>query len=148
MTDAEVALDGTNIQSVVPLYMSVFNDPPWNDGWTAEAAAERLHAFAAFPRFHGIAIFRSEAAIAFALGWGERWTTGWHFHLKEMCVAAGQQDQQIGSRLLASVETRLAAAGFEGIYLQTGGNVPARGFYEAKGFRDLRLVSLSKRLAT
>jgi ribosomal protein S18 acetylase RimI-like enzyme len=148
MTDTEVALDGTNIESVVPLYVSVFNAPPWNDGWTEEAAAERLHAFAAFPRFHGIAVLRSGAAIAFALGWGERWTTGWHFHLKEMCVASDQQHQQIGSRLLRSIEGRLAVAGFEGIYLQTGANVPAREFYEAKGFRDLGLVSLSKQVGS
>ena len=143
---AVAVLGPENVASVVELYVSVFNAPPWNDGWSPAVAEERLRSFASFPRFHGMAALEGVEPVALALGWGERWTTGWHFHLKEMCVSASVRRKGVGSRLLRGLEERLAGDGFERVYLQTGRTGPARSFYESAGFRDLNLVSLGKRV--
>ena len=139
-------LSTENIASVVGLYVTVFNSPPWNDGWTSDAADERLRSFVSFPRFRGIAALEQGQPVGLALGWGERWTTGWHFQLKEMCVAEEARRRGVGARLLRALEEHLASDGFERIYLQTGQSAPARVFYESAGFRDLKLVSLGKRV--
>jgi ribosomal protein S18 acetylase RimI-like enzyme len=78
------------------------------------------------------------------LGWNERWTRGWHFHLKEMCVATALQRQGIGRRLIDELENRLAGRGVHRVFLETGESAPARRFYEASGYRNFRLVSLAK----
>jgi GNAT superfamily N-acetyltransferase len=142
----EIPLTPDNVELVVDLYVSVFNAAPWEDGWSPAAAEERLRHFTLFPRFAGLAVLENGQAIGMALGWGERWTTGWHFHLKEMCVSSGARRSRIGLGLMQSIERRLASEGFERIYLQTGQTAPARAFYESAGFGDLGLVALGKRI--
>lgn len=135
-----------NIARFASLYASVFNAPPWHDGWSVESASERLHAFSVFPAFHGMGLLRAAEPVGLVLGWGERWTTGWVFHLKEMCVHPASQGQGLGTQLMSAVEEKLRRHGFRGIHLQTGREVPARLFYERSGFQPSDLVTLRKRL--
>lgn len=142
----EIRVDFQNIGSFAQLYISVFNAPPWSDGWSIDAVVERLESFARMPRFFGVGLIHEGEPVALALGWGERWVTGWHFHLKEMCVKPDCQGQGVGKTLLASLECALSSQAYERIYLETGIAAPARGFYEASGYSDIHLVSLSRRI--
>ncbi len=144
--DRFIPLSAENSKQFAALYQEVFNAPPWSDGWTALAAAERLKSFAAMPTFRGLSMFRNEQAIGIALGWGERWVNGWIFHLKEMCVRADYQRQGVGQRLMHEFERQLAEDRFTGINLQTGMQMPARNFYEGLGYTPRSLVTLSKPL--
>lgn len=141
-----VPLSLDNIAELAPLYCSVFNSPPWNDGWTEAAAIERLESFAKYPRFHGLALFKDGAPAALVLGWGERWVHGWVFHIKELCVRTETQNQGIGHRLMLSFEEALSTESFQSVYLQTGENAPARSFYSKLGYEKFGIVSLRKRL--
>lgn len=145
-TDRFTAVSARNIEQFVGLYQEVFNAPPWSDDWTALAAAERLGSFAAMPTFKGLGLFRQEQAIGLVLGWGERWTKGWQFHIKEMCVHADYQRQGIGARLIREFEASLVQQGFTGITLQTGQQAPASIFYESLGYQPRSLLTLSKPL--
>ena len=136
-----------DVTQVVDLYLAVFNAPPWNDGWTLAVAAERLAAIAACPRYQGWVAVEDAAPLAFALGWGERWTTGWQFHLKEFAVLPSCQRRGIGSGLLRTLEQQLATQGFQRVELQTAHAAPARRFYERHGFQDMHLASMGKGLA-
>lgn len=144
--NAFVPLNTTNIMGYVDVYRSVFNAPPWNDGWSTEAASERLRVFTSFPTFQGIGLVRDSRPAGLALGWGERWTEGWTFHLKEMCLAQTLHRQGLGTRLMNALEESLRRQGFDSIHLQTGRTAPAANFYQQQGFRSLDLVSLAKRL--
>jgi len=81
-----------------------------------------------------------------ALGWGERGVTGWHFHLKEMCVDSASQRRGLGVMLLSSLERDLARDKFDRVYLETRASSPSLEFYEACGYRNIGLISLSKRI--
>lgn len=144
--DRFIPLMAENCNQFAALYQEVFNAPPWNDGWTALSAVERLESFAAMPTFRGLSMFRNEQAIGIALGWGERWVNGWIFHLKEMCVRADYQRQGVGQRLMHEFEKQLAEDRFTGVNLQTGMKMPARNFYEKLGYTPRSLVTLSKPL--
>jgi ribosomal protein S18 acetylase RimI-like enzyme len=139
-----VEIDGQNIAHFVDLYASVFNAAPWNDRWTGEVIRERFEAFVQFPRFHGLGYIANNSPAAMVFGWNERWIQGWHFHLKEMCVATALQRQGIRSLLLKEFENRLARHGVHRVFLETGASAPARRFYEALGYRNFHLVSLAK----
>ena len=144
--DEFIEVSSNNVDGFVTLYQSVFNAPPWNDGWTKLAVIERLNAFAGIPSFKGLAIMRNGQALGFVLGWGERWINGWEFHIKEMCVDPAYQRQGIGRSLMQHFEERLSKDGFIGLTLQTGGQTPARTFYESLGWKPINLVTLNKTL--
>ncbi|MCO5356675.1 GNAT family N-acetyltransferase [Acidovorax kalamii] len=141
-----IRLDRANILGFAEVYRSVFNAPPWNDGWSSEAASERLQLFASFPTFQGTGLVHGSRAAGLALGWGERWVDGWTFHLKEMCLDQTLHRQGFGTSLMDALENSLRQQGFDSINLQTGRTAPAANFYAQLGFRNLDLVSLIKRL--
>lgn len=147
MSTGFVFLTSANLSSFASLYVDVFNRPPWNDGWTKQAAIDRLSVFISMPRFCGLGLTHGDDVRALAMGWAERWVDGWHFHLKEMCVASDLRRQGIGARLLARLECEVAQQGCTRIFLETGQEGAARRFYEANGYAGLALVSLTKPLA-
>jgi aminoglycoside 6'-N-acetyltransferase I len=134
-----------DILQVVPLYMEVFNSAPWNDGWSEQAASERMRSFARFPEFFGLKILAGGLAIGFALGWAERWVNAWQFHLYEMCILPKLQGKGYGRMLLTELEKQTREKGQTGIFLQTSAQAPAFQFYEACGYRDRGLTILAKR---
>jgi aminoglycoside 6'-N-acetyltransferase I len=139
-----VPIAAENIREYVPLYVSVFNAAPWNDGWSEDSAFERLTSFAAMPKFRGLAIIEEHSPIGLVLGWGERWVKGWVFHVKEMCIAESRQRKGLGKVLMQGLEDSLLAEGFTGVYLQTGRSAPAKDFYQSLGYSEMPIVSLRK----
>lgn len=143
---AWIDLAPTDVDAFVPVFVDAFGAPPWNVRWCHDAAAERLAAFAAHPRFRGLGLYVDDEPAALALGWGERWTAGWVFHIKELCVAPGRQGRGIGTGMLRRFEKTLEAEGYAGFYLETSSESKSRDFYEKSGYDALDLVSLRKRL--
>lgn len=139
-----VTITQTNLDSFANLYIDVFNQPPWNDGWSKTAVLERFRSFAAFPNFRGLGYLTAGNPTALVFGWGERWTDGWKFHIREMCVAGPLQRAGFGKSLLLAFEHQLFSEGFKSVFLETGQATPARKFYEKLGYKNLSLVSLSK----
>ncbi|MFM9923752.1 GNAT family N-acetyltransferase [Variovorax sp. H27-G14] len=142
-----IPLSSENIAQFVPLYRSVFNSPPWNDGWSDTAVAERLAAFAACPNFHGFGLTHAGESMGLVFGQGERWVNGWTFHIKELCVHAAVQRQGQGKKLMLAFEAHLQQLGFLGADLQTADAAPARLFYEGLGYKSSGLVSLYRKFA-
>ena len=139
-----VTVTQANIDSFAGLYIEVFNQPPWSDGWTKTAVLERFQSFVIFPRFRGLGYLTAGNPTALVFGWGERWTAGWNFHIREMCVAVPLQRGGYGKSLLLAFEQQLFSEGFKSVFLETGQAAPARRFYENLGYKNLSLVSLSK----
>ena len=139
-----VPLTPENIASFARLYQSVFNEPPWHDGWSEQAVLERLASFAQHPKFCGMGCLLDKTPVALALGWGERWVGGWHFHIKEMCVASKVQRQKVGTELLSAFERELSRQGYKRVFLETGESAPARMFYEKHGYSRIKLATLAK----
>ena len=134
-----------NIFQVVPLYVDVFNSPPWNDGLSELATTERMMSFAKYPEFFGLKMSVDGVAIGFALGWAERWVGSWQCHLYEMCISPKIQRKGYGRILLSEIEKQTKQRGQAATFLQTGAQVPAHKFYEACGYRDRGLTILGKR---
>jgi len=141
-----VELTEANIGTVAPLYVDVFNAPPWNVDWSLAAATERLSSFSEFPRFLGLGHIRENRPVAFVMGWGERWSNGWVFHIKEMGVALAAQRSGVGRELLSTFERHLVTQNYMSVYLETGASTPAQQFYEHCGYKTIGLVSLHKKL--
>ena len=147
MPTVDVSLMGLDdLQDAASLYQETFNAPPWNEGWDTEAASQRLEAILAAPNGLGVMASRDGTPVAFALGYLERWVSGTHFQLKEMCTAPSEQRQGIGKLVLDFLVRTLKERGTSQLFCETRSNVPAEAFYRGAGFRTLNVVALGKRL--
>lgn len=137
----------SDVESFAELYVSVFNAPPWQDGWSASAAAERLRSLAAAPHFEALGAFHAGTPVGLVLGCGERWVNGWVLHIREMFIAASLQRRGVGRQLLAQFESSLVR-NYTHVYLQTAARVPAHAFYSDCGYTAIDLVSMRKRIGS
>lgn len=137
-------IERDEVPQLVALFLEVFNAPPWNDGWSVEAARERLCAFADHPRFTGLRAMRGDRIVGFALGWAERWVSEWHFHLYEMCVAPDCQGSGVGRALLGALESHVGERGMPIVFLETRSDAGARTFYEKLGYKVADIVAMGK----
>src|SRR5450755_395288 len=135
----------SDVEAFAELYALVFNAPPWQDGWSVPAAAERLRALAAAPKLEALGAYQAGKGVGLVLGSGERSVKGWVLHLREMFVVPELQRNGIGRKLLAAFERSLAGS-YIGVYLQTGSRVPAHEFYASCGYANTDLVSMRKRI--
>ena len=116
------------------LFVSVFNQAPWNDSWTLESARKRLSEVFSTPNSMGF-VFYEYKISGFILGHCEQGPDGKEFHLAEMCVRSDRQRQGIGSGLLAHLEEELNQMAINSIYLITARDGQAEAFYARNGYR-------------
>jgi aminoglycoside 6'-N-acetyltransferase I len=123
-----------DVQALAELYCECFNAPPWNDGWSLEAAYERLAALSSVSHFRGYVALLDGSAVGMLLGQKERWVTGYHFCVHEMCVRTSMQRSGIGALLLRRAFDELRGEGVDKVYLITAPGDAAEAFYAKHGF--------------
>jgi aminoglycoside 6'-N-acetyltransferase I len=124
----------SDLDTLTNVFVACFNEPPWNDGWTFEAARERLGAILESRLFCGAVAFVDDDAVGLVLGQKERWVDAFHFNLQEMCVCSSHQRKGLGRALLNHLKQELQRDGVSKMYLITGPDGPADAFYSAAGF--------------
>jgi ribosomal protein S18 acetylase RimI-like enzyme len=139
-----------DLEPVVDVFMACFNAPPSNDGWTREAASERLEALITSRHARGAVALHGSRVVGVVVGQKERWIQAHHFNLVEMCVLSDLQRSGIGSALLRYLTGELAREGVEKIFLLTAPDGPASAFYSKFGFAPSRgrVVMVSGRLTS
>lgn len=128
----------TDVDALTALFVDCFNAPPWNDGWSYEAAFERLSAMLAARYARGYVAVVDGRLVGMLLGQKERWVADYHFALQEMCVRPSLQRSGIGSQLLRHAVRELRAEKVEKMYLITSPGDAAEAFYAKLGFRRSR----------
>lgn len=123
-----------NIDENIQLYVSVFNEPPWEDNWTFERAKKRFIDFLHTPRFIGFSYYHNGEAVALVAGHCEEWSNGELFYLKEMCVHYDMQGKGIGTKLLNHLRDYLEERGVTYSYLLTLKDGQAQSFYGKIGY--------------
>ncbi len=122
-------------EQVVALWHQAGVARPWNDPATDIAFARRG------PQ-STILVMEQEGRITASAMLGEDGHRGWVYYL---ATAPELQGRGIGSRMMAAVESWLAARGVWKVQLLVrNGNEKARAFYEHLGYRDTESVTLQK----
>ncbi|WP_237086933.1 GNAT family N-acetyltransferase [Paenibacillus ihbetae] len=139
--------DRNDILPCTKTFMQVFNEEPWNDGWTMERARKYLQDFTDTPEFVGVIAEDVSGAAGFIFGVRKRWWSADEFFIHEMCVRGTSQQSGIGTGMLQFLERELTASGVSNMTLLTNRNIPAESFYKRNGFNEIdRLVFMSKDL--
>lgn len=137
--------DEDHLYGCAGLYASVFSLEPWGEPWTTEKARERLAEIYYSPGFEGLVCVVGGEPVGLALGNRVRRAVGRGFLLHEFCVRAEMQGSGMGGRLLACLEDRLREAGVGSVFLLTGSDTPARGFYAKNGYgEDREMATMAK----
>ncbi|WP_433946724.1 GNAT family N-acetyltransferase [Paenibacillus sp. SN-8-1] len=131
----------------VDLFISVFNQEPWNDEWSREYAEQYLNDYIKASGFRGY-IAEDEAGIkGFIVGVRKRWWSGDEFFINEMCVETNCQRSGIGSQLINYVQENMKSEGIARITLLTNRGIAAEHFYKKNGFIEIeRLIFMNKEL--
>jgi len=126
-------IEKSDIEPCALLFMRVFSSTPWSEGWSAEAAFERLNHFYQSKGFVGV-LAETDDVVGFSLGNIEPFFFGSMFYLREMCTEASLQNQGVGRRILCTLEKELNSSSVKSIYLTTERSIPAANFYQNNGF--------------
>ena len=145
MNTAFAVVTAKDVEAFAELFTLVYNAPPWHDGWSVPVAEERLRGLAAAPRFQALGAYQAGTGVGLVMGSGERSVKGWVLHIREMLVAPDLQRSGIGRKLLAEFERSLAGS-YIGVYLQTGGQLPAHEFYASCGYATSDMLTMTKRI--
>ena len=128
------AIQEDDLSSCVEIFISVFNSPTWNEGWTVTTALRRLTEIVNTPDFVGIKVSSDERMLGFVMGYVESSDDGSDYYLKEMCIVPGKQRQGIGTALLEEMKKTLVSMGVRKLYLLTSRDGPVVQFYQRNGF--------------
>lgn len=127
------------------LFLTVFNEEPWNDEWTLEKAQQYLSDFYRTPGFLGVTAVENNEIVGFIFGARRVWWSGDEFFINEMCVDTNQQNKGIGKALMDYLKKIIDSNGVATISLLTDRGIPAEEFYKRNGFKEIeRLVFLSR----
>ena len=128
----------TDLDALTAVFTTCFNQPPWNDGWSEDAARERLEDLLSARHSRGAVAEVDSKVVGFLLGQKERWIHAHHFNLIELCVLPEHQRHGIGRGLVQHMIEALRRERCERISLITAPNSAAASFYEALGFYTSR----------
>lgn len=123
------------LEEYAKLYVSVFNEEPWNDSWTDEKARIRIGDMMCTNTFVGKAIYEEGMLIGMIWGQREQYFDGIHFQLQEFCVRTDFQQKGYGKALLLELKEELNQIGVTNIFLITSRQESTEGYYQKRGFR-------------
>ena len=141
MSERIEPIDRTVPSGASELFVAVFNDDPWNEDWTADAARARLQELVELPGFVGYQLVDGlergqHGVLGVAMGYTRTWHTGPVYKLDHLYITPDRQGEGLGSRLLRHLEDDLYGRGVHSIRLATGRKAPARSFYEDHDYEE------------
>lgn len=130
------------------LFTGVFTIAPWNDDWSdGEQLDLYIQDLIGQNNSLTYGLFENGKLIGLSMGHIRHWYSGTEYYIDELCIQTDKQGNGIGTYFLKEIEKGIKELGMTQIFLQTGSNVPAYGFYQKNGFFELKeLVSFVKRV--
>ena len=142
-----IDMELSHIDEYVELFVSVFNEEPWNDSWSKETAQIRIENMMKTETFIGKALYADNDLKGIIWGQKKQNYNGTHFHIEEFCVKTEEQNKGYGSALLNALEKALSEIGVDNIYLITSKGDKTEGYYSKRGFVSTeKMVLMSKHL--
>ena len=135
-------------ETIKALFSRVFTNAPWYDDWSD---AEQLDAYIVDlignRNSLTLGFFDDGTLVGLSMGFIKHWFRGTEYVIDELCVLTECQGRGVGSAFIEAIEQFILARGISHIFLQTDVDMPAYGFYQKRGFTELKgHVSFAKAL--
>lgn len=129
------------------LYVSVFNNPPWNEDWKYNWAYDRLNWIYRSQGFIGLINLEDDEINGAILGRFVPFKGRRGFEIVGFLVDTKCQNKGIGTELLTQLESNLKQNEYDFILLLTAKNTSVESFYLNRNYqRDDRLSLLRREL--
>lgn len=123
-----------DIDQLSDLFLSVFNEIPWNEGWKKEWAYERLSILFNSYRFYGYLAEVDNNPIAAVLSRLGSYKGELELEIMETFVGKEEQRKGVGATILNELKSQAKEDGISCFVLQTDRNTFAKSFYLKYGF--------------
>lgn len=124
----------SDIDQLSDLFVSVFNQPPWSEGWKKEWAIERLSIIFNSYRFYGCLAEEGGKPIAAILSRLGSFKGALELEIMETFVSASEQRKGVGIAMRDDLKTQAKQDGISCFVLQTDKDTFAKNFYLKYGF--------------
>lgn len=118
-----------DIDNCAAIFISAYNQLPWNYKWEHEKAVTYLKEYSGSPRFTGFVVSVDDTIVAAMLGHKKTWWTNDQLVIDELFVAPGSQGQGYGKKLMDYCEQYCKEKEIEMITLMTNKFMPAYNFH-------------------
>lgn len=131
-------LENSNFDDIKNLFRDVFMNEPWNDDWSNEEQLDNYILDLTGNRNSlAIGIYEDDTLLGISLGSIIHWCTGTEYYIFEYCIDREKQQQGLGTKFFAEIESYVKDLGVNHVFLQTERNLPAYTFYKKNGFNEL-----------
>ena len=127
-------IEESDLSDLSELFLAVFNEPPWDQGWKKSWALERLSIIYKSYRFYGLVVEEDGKAIAAVFARIGSFMGELELEIMEMFVSASVQRKGVGGELLNALKEMATKDGIQCFVLQTGSDTFAKDFYLKYGF--------------
>lgn len=143
-------LDGSAVDMIKELFVSVFTKEPWNDDWSDENQLQSyIHDLTGQNNSLTFGLFHGNELVGISMGHIRHWYTGTEYFIDELCISTEMQGKGLGTFFMNEIEKLCGELELTHIFLLTENNVPAYAFYQKQGFGQLENnVAFAKRLKT
>lgn len=133
---------------IARLFAGVFSATPWNDDWSDENQLRLyIHDLTGQDNSLTFGLYEGKIMTGVSMGHIRHWYEGTEYFIDEFCVAGERQGQGIGSQFMCEIEKACRDMGIVQLYLMTGKDTPAYGFYKKQGFEHCEsTAAMGKRL--
>lgn len=127
----------SDIQSVLPLYVSYYNEQ--EDGcWTGESAGRRIHQVLCMEDSFSLILEEKESVLGFAMGYFKQCDDITGYTLEEIVIAYEYQNQGIGSTLMWELERTVKEKGASCIEIQSVNDEHHERFYGKADYHNAK----------
>ena len=131
-------LTANEYPAVKELFRSVFTGPPWYDDWSDENQLEEYLRDLMGARIPiDLGLYEDGRLVGLSIGCVKHWCGGTEYFIDEFCISNDCQRRGLGKCFLELIEEYLVSRGIRQIFLMTQKAMPACGFYQHLGFKEI-----------
>lgn len=123
-----------DLQPLAELFVSVFEQEPWNEDWKVAWAYERLSLIFKSHRFYGYMAIENQTILGGLFSRLGSYRGRLELEIVEYYVSSGHQRKGLGSALLKQLKSTAQIDGITCFVLQTDKDTYAKDFYIKHGF--------------
>ncbi len=142
--------ESEDIEQCADDFVTAFNSPPWNEGWSTVRSKEYITDTFHHPKFIGFILTEDNQNLAYALCYKRYWWSAsdkYQLYVELFFVCPDHQHKGYGSALMNHMAEYAKKQNMRSLALLTKKGFECYDFYHAKEFTDIEsLVFMSKQI--
>jgi len=127
-------IDKVNLHDCIDIFISAYNQAPWNHNWTFAKAKTYLSEYADSPGFVGFVLYDGNKPVGATFAHKKTWWTNEQLMVDEFFISSERQKKGYGKILMEHCNQYARANQIGLLILMTNKYMPAYKFYDRLGY--------------